>query len=231
MHKKFSKKLLAALLVSAVSVSIVGTTTAYLTDATNRIVNKYTIALDTTSKIVERFPEITQEQTKTPVIEYEKSVAVINSGYVDEYVRVKINVSDSSVRGDTMFSQDGTNFYKWDEFCNNVGDGWHYNSSDGYFYYDKIVKAGDWKTISTNGMIVGNDSDGHYIYTGDYDENNITDISSDIITTKLIRKIRTSFSNYQNMQSYDVYVFNESCPYYLGEGYANTWENYKKTNS
>lgn len=231
------KKVIAALCAAMCSLSAMGAagygvTSAYLTDRNDRIINPYTIALDTTSKIVERFPKITTEQTKDPVIQYEKSVAVINSGYVDEYVRVRIDFTESDIQQKTEFTQDGKNWYSWENFCkqgtNGGLNGWHYNASDGYFYYDKIVESGDWAGVSGNGTIELNPDDGHYYYKDGKDEK---DIPAAMRTTKLITGIRTNFANYQDMRSYDVIIYNESCPYYFGNDYTAAWNTYKAQQS
>lgn len=228
MKKKTIALILAMTLFGTVSAA--SYTTAYLTDRADRMINPYTIALDTTSKIVERFPGITPEQTKTPVINYEKSVAVINSGYVDEYVRVKIDFSESDLQQKTEFTQDGTNWYSWDDFtnrCANGGmNGWVYNKSDGYFYYTGILESGDWGTVSKENLKL-DETDGHYRYLDGKDEGNLP---TKMRTTKLITQLRTNFGNYQDMRSYDVYVYDESCPYYFGNDYSSAWSSYIATN-
>lgn len=228
MRKKLVTVLYAAMCSVAALGSAVPYASAYLTDRNDRLVNPYTIALDTTSKIVERFPAITSEQTKDPVIQYEKSVAVVNSGYVDEYVRVRIDFTESDIQQKTEFTQDGTHWYTWENFCKQCAgsglNGWHYDTSDGYFYYDNIVESGDWAGVSTNGTIELNQDDGHYYYLDGKDEK---DIPNKMRTTKLITGIRTNFDNYQDMRSYDVIIYNESCPYYFGDSYAGAWTAYK----
>lgn len=253
MQKNKHKMLIAALLASAIGTATIGTTTAYLTDRTSQIPNKYTIALDTVSKIVERFPEITPEQVKDPVIQYEKSVAVINAGYVDEYIRVRVDFSDNGKNGITYVTQadkvdDSTNWYKWSDFCEaakNGLNGWYYND-DGYFYYNEIVEAGDWEKISSDEtkLITRNAEDGHYNYVEGKDEENIRDYNKNIvsgkapnkniITKKLITYIRTEFGNYSDMEEYGIYIYNESCPFYFATskdetGYAkakSAWDSY-----
>lgn len=218
----------AILLASGMAASPISSTLSYLTDMNTRIKNPYTIALDTTSKIVERFPDITSDQTKTPVITYEKSVAVINSGYVDEYVRVKIDFSESDVRGKTQFSQDGSTWYTWDQFtaaCKKGLNGWYYRD-DGYFYYSKILESGDWNGVSSSNLKLNTD-DGHYTYIDGKDEGNLP---SKMRSTKLIKMIRTDFGNYQDMKSYDVLIYNESCPYYFGNDYVSAWTEYVNSN-
>lgn len=219
----------AVLLAFGMECSPVSKTLSYLSDMNERLKNPYTVALDTSSKIIEHFPTITTEQTQTPTLVYEKSVAVINSGYVDEYVRVRIDFSETDILNKTEFSQDGNTWYTWSQFtaaCRNGLNGWYYKD-DGYFYYSNIIHAGDWENVSSSNLVL-NTSDGHYTYKDGKDEDSLP---SDMHTTKLIKKIRTNYGTYQNMKSYNIYIYNESCPFYFGNDFSSAWDGYINSNN
>ena len=104
--------------------------------------NKFTIALDSTSKVVEKFPDPNPDLSEDSIASYEKAVQVINTGYIDEYVRLRLDFSDSDIESKTKFSYDGQNFYSVEEYRKHLPSGWVYNAEDGYYYYTKILETG-----------------------------------------------------------------------------------------
>lgn len=210
---RFASGLLATMLVFAGSVPSV---LAYMTDIADPMDNKFTIALDSTCRVVEKFPE--PELTDT-VISYEKAVQVINTGYINEYVRVRLDFSDDDVKNKTQFSWDGKNFYSVDSYKDHLPSGWTYNSSDGYYYYTKILETGDWEGVKET--LRYDAESGQYFYNDGQ-----ALMTSNMITTPLIRYVKTVFTDAKDMRTYGLYVSAESCPFYFANDYANAWKAY-----
>lgn len=209
----------AALFIVGKTVSYVG---AYLSDTDDTLVNKYTMALDVSSKIVEKYPyETPTVDTSHYLISFEKAVQVANDGIVDEYVRVRLDFTDDDIKSKTSFSWDGTNYYSVSDYKNHLPDGWTYNDSDGYYYYKPILYAGGWDELKAH--FTYNSSTGHYEYPTAQEI-----LNNNSITVPLIRYVKTQFVDAKDMRSYGLNVYNESCPFYLGSDYETAWRNYTK---
>lgn len=211
-----------ALAAATMSLMVAGTAPlamAYMTDIAETMDNPFTIALDSTSEIVEKYPDPDPDPDGNNVVSYEKSVQVINTGYIDEYVRVRLDFTEDDIRNKTQFSWDGTNFYSVDEYKNHLPSGWAYNSTDGYYYYTKIVEIGDWEAVKKT--LNYDEASGQYFY-----KNGQSIMETAMITTPLIRYVKTVFDNPQDMRSYGLNVFSESCPFYFGNDYNSAWTSY-----
>lgn len=192
---------------------------AYLTDMGNRMDNKFTVALDSTSTIVEKYPNTDPDISDGNIVSYEKAVQVINTGYIDEYVRVRLDFTESDIEEKTQFSWDGNNFYSVREYKNHLPSGWVYDASDGYYYYSPVVYTGDWESVRKTLRYDGDT--GQYFY-----KEGQSIMEADMITRPLIRYVKTVFENPKDMRSYSLNVFSESCPFYFGNDYAGAWASY-----
>ena len=94
--------------------------------------------------VTETFTEPTTMQIQN---EFEKKVAVQNTGTSDQFVRVYLDFSDSRMRDKSkLVSSKGE--YGWSEFLTHLPDNWKYvpetNATlGGYFYYTKILKPNE----------------------------------------------------------------------------------------
>lgn len=200
---------------------------AYLTDQADAMGNNFTIALQPSHVIVEKFPS--DGQTKpTPngtTINYEKAVQVANTGYLDEYIRVRLDFTDSSIRDKSKFSWDGKNFYSADpdasdSYTKHLPTGWVYDATDQFFYYTPIVYAADFKAFSSQYLTLDGTQYRYFYKDG-------VDIQTNpIITVPLIRYVRTVFANPKDMASYGINIIAQSCPFYGGPDYKGAWANY-----
>ena len=192
-------------------------TFSFLTAKGNAMDNKFTIALDPATHIIEYFPNSSPNMSgKT--ISYAKAVQAVNTGYIDAYVRVRMDISNSDVKEMTAISSDGNTFYSWDDYVNHLPDGWVYNQSDGYFYYTKCLAAGNRKEIPN---AVYSPATNEYLMTTDRLN------SGKRYTTPLIKAVKTVFASTRDIQSYSLNVYSESIPYYLDESdYSRAWKAY-----
>lgn len=215
--------LFAVALTVTVSCTAIPGIHAYLTDVGPTLENNFTIALDPTTTVVEKFPTEFPEIEDTAdmtLLDFMKVVQIGNTGYIDCYVRVHLNFSDKSIRDKASFSWDGTNFYSYADYKNHMPAGWTYNESDDCFYYTPILYAGDWATLSKN--LIYDKTLGEYFYKDD--DNNI--LSSNIITTPLIKYVKVTFENPRDMHTFSLDVVEESVPFYLGSDYRQAWATY-----
>lgn len=216
---KFKKSSVVALALAAV-IGFVGTgigyATAYLTDQGPTMINPFTIALDTRTTVVEKFPE---PDISGKVINYEKQVQIGNVGFVDGYVRVHLDFTDSDVEGWTEFSPDnGAHWYSVSDYKNHLPEGWIWK--DGFYIYTPILYAGDWDETMHPQFIYDNLL-GEYFYN---DGQNI--VSSPMLTTPLITRVRTTFPTEHDMRSYQLSVNEESVPFYFGTDAVSAFEAY-----
>ena len=65
------------------------------------------------------------------------------------------------------------------------------------------------------------EASGQYFY-----KNGQSIMETAMITTPLIRYVKTVFDNPQDMRSYGLNVFSESCPFYCGNDYNSAWTSY-----
>lgn len=222
---------LAAMAALTASLSFMGTTgiMAYLTDIGPTFGNNFTIALDSKTTVVEKYPDF---EPGNDFANYEKTIQVANVGYIDCYVRVRLDFSDSDVESKTTFSWDGTNYYSVADYKNHLPQGWTYNSSDGYYYYTPILYAEGWDDCKTHLLQdtsrpdnPGSDGHGEWYYppTG----NIVGPNDYRCITTPLVRYVKTKFASPADARTYSLYVSEESVPFYFGNDYNQAWQNYR----
>ena len=142
MNKRLKITLIAVLSV-LVAAAAVGVTYAYLQN-TQQQPNTFKVKEDKVS-VTETFTEPTTMQIQN---EFEKKVAVQNTGTSDQFVRVYLDFSDSRIRDKSkLVSSKGE--YSWNEFLTHLPDNWAYVSESdnqtlgGYFYYTKILKPNE----------------------------------------------------------------------------------------
>lgn len=211
----------AAVLSLALSFITVPGIHAYLTDVGPTLENNFTIALDPTTTVVEKFPtEVPEIDNNTSLVRFMKLVQIGNTGFIDCYVRVHLNFSEKDIRDKAQFSWDGTNFYSYADYKNHMPAGWMYNGADDAFYYTPILYAGNWTDLSKN--LVYDKSIGEYYYKDN--DNNV--LSSNIITTPLFKYVRVQFDNPRDMRTFAIDVTEESVPFYLGTNYSQAWAAY-----
>lgn len=213
---------------------------AYLTGTGPILRNNFTIALGVSHVIVEKFPfdadlgtassetTFTVNSDGSQTASYNKMVQVANTGFVDEYIRVKLECSESNITPTVRFSSDGTNYYCGDPKCtthdlyiDHLPDGWVYNKTDGFYYYTKIVEAGDWDGLERK--LTYDAGQFRYFYK---DTNSTEVLSGPILTTPLIKHVKNRFENPQDIKSYGINVVAQSCPFYNGSNYSEAWANY-----
>lgn len=223
MIRKYLWRILA--LSCIFSVFCAGFAVSYLTDKTEAMLNPFTIALDSTTTVVEKYPVPDEDAPNTPVpdgtaIDYEKAVQIGNTGYIDCYVRVSIDFSEEDIRNKSYFSSDGVNWYTIDEYDNHLPAGWTKNKTDGFYYYKPIVYAQGWPEVADK--LYYDKNLGEHFYPDDVRDL----ISAQSITAPLIRYVKTQFSSPSDMRTYDIHVYDESVPFYFGNDYSQAWENY-----
>lgn len=220
-----NRKYLQAVLLSAAVTAVVAAGPAngihaYLTDMPDVLENNFTIALDSTSTVIEKFeadPLIDSEHNSAS---YEKAVQIANTGYLDEYVRVRLTFSEKDIEGKTEFSADGTTYHKVAEYRKqHLPQGWVYNETDGFYYYTEVLEAEGWE--DTSKKLEYQENIGEYFY-GEGQEI----LSDSCITVPLIKNVKTTFSEPKDMRSYDLIVDSESVPSYFGADYSSAWSNY-----
>lgn len=122
-----NKKKLIILIVSFVLIISVaaGITYAFIisqVDNDDAAENDLKVA-ETRTLLIEE--EIELPETITPGTTVKGEVSVQNTGNIDSFIRAKIVFSNNSA----------------EEFCDiSIAEDWEYNSSDGYYYYKKIVE-------------------------------------------------------------------------------------------
>ena len=85
--------------------------------------------------------------------------------------------------------------------------------------YTKIVETGDWEAVKKT--LRYDEATGQYFY-----KNGQQIMETAMITTPLVRYVRTTFDSPQDMRSYGLNVYSESCPFYFGNDYSGAWDNY-----
>ena len=148
--------------------------------------NKVTVGHNTI-EISEDFSPPTEQITGEN--QYKKQVRVQNTGDVPCYIRVYADFSDSSVRANSAFSNDGTDFYSAKRDI---------NSSTSYVYKLSVAAPG-W-TFEPD--YAGNSLAGYYYYTipvqpGDY-------------TESLFSYVKTTNPDVTDIKQYDIIVYSES---------------------
>lgn len=181
------KKLLAISTASAILFFMIPITVlAYLRSQPEKTENKVTI-LDVQETVTEVFtePETQQKGLNT----FQKEVYVENTGSAPCFVRVYMDFSDSTVKEKSKFSVDGTKFYNWNDFLNNLAPNWTYiptgNSKpealQGWFYYTKALSVKD--------------------------ENHL----ENSITTALLKALQTNYNNnYYDISDFQLIVYSET---------------------
>ena len=74
----------------------IGQALAYQTDIADPMLNHFTIALDSTSTVLEYYPENTPKSNGNTII-YTKTVQFGNTGYIDCYIRARMDFSDNDI--------------------------------------------------------------------------------------------------------------------------------------
>lgn len=223
--RKHLMRLAAGLLALTLFLPSIPSIFAYLTDAADTMWNPFTIALDCTTTVIEKYPVPEEDPPNTPVpdgtsIDYEKAVQIGNTGYIDCYVRAYVEFSEEDIKNKSKFSQDGTNWYSFDEYINHLAEGWVYNAEDGFFYYTPVLYADKWDEVSSK--LVYDKKHGEWFYPDEERE-----LFSDVcITTPLIRYVKTEFDSPEDMRTYDIHVADEAVPFYFGNDYKSAWEAY-----
>ena len=174
MKKRTLIIIVAAALVFAAATAI--TVYAYLQNTVQKS-NEFTIGEDK-AEVTEAFTEPPEmHMTDT----FEKVVSVQNTGTSEEFVRVYLDFSDSRVRekAKIVYTKNGVSQEAdWSGFLNDLPDDWHYVSETdtdgallgGYFYYGKILEAGETTPPLMNGVKTDFTS-----YDGDTNADNISD--------------------------------------------------------
>lgn len=213
----------AALCVPVIQNVNVGTTLAYLTDIGETKLNKATIALDPSTKIVEYFPEFTTDNVKGGVYHFKKGVQVFNDGYVDAYVRVRIDFTSSSIKNKSKLSFDGKNFYSFSDFCTQVeNNGWHYCSSDGYFYYKTPISSGNYEELEKS---MTKDDETHIFNWNKESSLGTTSFNGVTMLTKpLFTYAECNFGSAAETRNFTIDVSQDSIASYLGNDYASAWK-------
>ena len=102
---KKNKKILLAVLAVVVT-AIVGTVLAYLLSNGSKE-NKLTVGKNN----VQVSEEFSTPEKQTADTKYPKSVKIFNTGEIDTYIRVYADFSDSFIRSNSRFSDDGGTTY------------------------------------------------------------------------------------------------------------------------
>ncbi len=212
--------ILTVILLMALSFMTAPGIHAYLTAVGPTLENNFTIALDPTTTVVEKFPTDDPEIEPDNIIKFMKLVQIGNTGYIDCYIRVRFAFSDKDIRDKATFSWDGTNFYSYTDYKNHLPTGWLYNESDDCFYYTPMLYAGDWAEFSKNLMY--DKALGEYFYKDE--DNNI--LSGNIITTPILKYVKVAFDDPRDMRTFQLDVIDESVPFYLGTDYKSAWDVY-----
>lgn len=192
---------------------------AYQTDMEDPLLNKFTIALDSTSTVVEKYPEKTPPTINPTAIQYEKTVQFGNTGYIDCYIRARLDFTEDDIDNKSSMSSDGNTYYKFNDYKSHLPSGWTYNNADGYFYYKNIVYAEDWE--NTAKKLTYDKGLGEYFYP-----TNQAIMTKSCLTTPLVRYIKTEFTEPKDMRTYYLNVYCESVPFYFGNDYSQAWTNY-----
>ena len=195
----------------------IGQALAYQTDIADPMLNNFTIALDSTSTVLEYYPENTPKSNGNTII-YTKTVQFGNTGYIDCYIRARMDFSDNDIENKSSMTANGSNWYAVADYADHLPDGWVYNSADGYYYYTKIVYAENWDTVKSK---VDYDKG-----LGEYFYRNANILSEPCLTNPLVQSVKTVFDEPVDMRTYNLNVYSESVPYYFGNDYQTAWDNY-----
>lgn len=221
LKQKYIISALTIALLCAILIAPIQGIYGYLTDTGPTLDNNFTIALDPTTTVVERYPTTTPDiDNKDNSVNFLKTVQIGNTGYIDCYVRVFFHFSDKDIRNKAMFSANGTTYYTYEQYKDHLPQGWTYNAADDAFYYTPILYAGDWPEFSKN--LLYDKQLGEYFYKDE--DTNI--LSGDIITTPLIKYVKVKFDDPKDMRRFNIDVVEESVPFYLGNDYEQAWDAY-----
>lgn len=129
-------KIKAAAIVSALLLMLAasfGITYAYLISDDSKV-NEFTVG-ENTIKINE---EYNPPEKLIPGAEIEKNPSVENTGNLACFVRIRADFSDSKMKDVCVIYYNDAGVQK-----EGINPNWEYNSSDGYYYYKKILQPGD----------------------------------------------------------------------------------------
>lgn len=122
--KSLKHGMLFKILIVVLAAGMVAGIAAYLT-VLNSKKNQFTVGY-VKSEIVEDY--VPPVELK-PGITFKKKVSIKNTGPNDCYVRVLVTFSSSEIGDKCTLDYDRTN--------------WTYNESDGYWYYNEVLKSGE----------------------------------------------------------------------------------------
>ncbi len=194
---KKNKKIIIAVLAVVVT-AIVGTVLAYLLSNGSKE-NKLTVGKNN----VQVSEEFSTPEKQTSDTKYPKSVKIFNTGEIDTYIRVYADFSDSFVRSNSKFSDDGGTTYhsadRTDETDNVAID----NAAANFVTYlnrKNRDSGGKWVFVPDN------DSNkklaGYYYYTEPVAPGGSTDY--------LFTNVETIYEDADKIRQYDLVVYSES---------------------
>lgn len=124
-----NKKITSLLVAGALTVGIVGGTLAWLT-ASDTVTNKFDTKVGENKVAVEIYENFNQEAAKglQPGITVKKLVQVQNPASIDQFIRVKLTLTDGTSNKVTMNLTENSNWV---------------DGGDGYYYYKAKVGAGN----------------------------------------------------------------------------------------
>lgn len=138
--KSLKHGMLFKILIVVLTAGMVTGIAAYLT-VSNSKKNQFTVGY-VKSEIVEDYDPPAELK---PGIQFKKKVSVKNTGPNDCYVRVLVTFSDSEIEDKCSLDY-------------NTSD-WTYNKSDGYWYYNEVLKAGEETSPLFNNVSVSNEAE------------------------------------------------------------------------
>jgi alternate signal-mediated exported protein len=188
-----NKKLILTLAACAVLAVGLSSTYAILKAQTNTVNN--TFGLEQINTHIDE-PDFPGQEVK-PGASIKKDVKIVNDGPSDAFIRARVTISPSNVGITTSYVEkdEAGNVTKTAE----LGDGWEYNKSDGWYYYKKVVPVDESTTALFTTVTLPDDLNQNFdltvyqeaVGTGSYTVNS-TDIK--------VEKIKDLFDNITTKQ-------------------------------
>lgn len=144
---KYKKLLwLIPIVILLIAVPFINRTQAYLTDN-----EKQTNQVEFSNVRVEiQEPNFKEDKiVLAQSMTFTKDISVKNTGTAPCFVRVYLDFSDSAVRSYSTLSQDGENYYAFDDYPSALSSDW-VKGTDGYFYYTKKLEVGNGADAQTS---------------------------------------------------------------------------------
>ena len=147
LKSKKSRFLAAVVSMALVATVAVGATFAYLTDHDSKD-NVFTFG-NVTGEVSE--PTWSGASDVTPDEVIAKDPMIVNTGKNDAYVRIKLTIPTfkDKDQNDVPYFLIGTTDAEGNFQEGVLGENWEYNKNDGYYYYTKIVYAGETGNVTT----------------------------------------------------------------------------------